>query len=129
MTGGGAALPHGGAAPLFPDDLPPGADRARGVWDLDHLLPVPARRLSCPVCAGALAVKDWKFHNRKRVGSASPWRCDVRLKCMTCGYVPTFGVLVTQEMYQRATQTFTVGQWIHWRAGRSAMEEAPDGSA
>lgn len=110
---------------MFPDDLPPGGERSSGFWDLSNLLPIPRKPFACPICGGALAVKDWKFHNRKAVGSASPWRCDVRLKCMDCGFVPTFGVLVSQEMYERARQVFAgkFGTWIHWRVGRRAMQE------
>lgn len=109
---------------MFPDDLPPGGERSSGFWDTSGLLPIPRRPFGCPMCAGDMALKDWKFHKRKGTGSANPCRCDVRLKCMCCGYVATFGVLVSQDMFARAKQRFAgkFHTWIHWRDGRSAME-------
>lgn len=92
------------------------------VWDTSGLLPVPRRRLGCPFCGGDLAVKDWKFHQRSNVGSKSPWRCDVRLKCMTCGHVPMFGVLVSEDMFKKGVGRFG-RSWIHWRTGQEALRE------
>ncbi|HET9499498.1 MAG TPA: hypothetical protein VFO98_04495 [Marmoricola sp.] len=129
MTGDETAASRGAVVSFgtFPDDHPGGPERVRTAWEVSGLLPTPRRALGCPFCDGVLAVKDWKFHRRTRVGSSSPWRCDVRMKCMTCGFVPTFGVLVTREVYQRATRQLGAGHWIHWRAGREAMEEVDRG--
>lgn len=124
MTTGGVTEPSGDAAPpgIFPDDYGPGDERTTTIWDLSGPLPIPRHALSCWACGGVLVVKDWKLHQRKNVGSTRPWRCDVRLKCMTCGLVPTFGVLVSEQMYRAGVSAFGRG-CIHWRVGRKAMEE------
>jgi hypothetical protein len=112
---------------LFPDDHDGEAlIRTQRVWDLSGPLPLPRYELRCPSCAiGHLAVKDWKFHSRSNVGSKHPWRCDTRLKCMTCGCVHIFGVVVPEEMFTAMSKRLVTKStsWIHWRAGRIIIEE------
>lgn len=113
---------------LFPDAWAEGRDdRVRVAWCLDYPLPMPAKPLVCPVEGGRLAVKDWKFHKRENVGSAAPWRCDVRMKCMRCGYVPQFGVAVPRAMYETAHGRFGLRAsrtWLHWREGKRVLADA-----
>lgn len=110
---------------LFPDAHQDGQEgRAASAWCLDYPLPVPARHrpLRCPCCGiGDMVLKDWKFHERRRTGSRSPHRCDVRLKCMTCGHVPIFGLVVPAAYYTAAP---TKGTWISWRDGKQILTKA-----
>lgn len=116
---------------LFPDAHKDGQEtRLARAWTLDYPLPVPARHrpLRCPCCGiGDLVLKDWKFHTRQRTGSKAPWRCDVRMKCMTCGHVPIFGVPVTEAYHSTATERGAFAhnrQWISWREGKRVLSEA-----
>lgn len=109
---------------LFPDGWAEGRDdRVAIAWDLSRILPVPKIEMACPVCTYPMALKDWKFHERTRSGSKAPHRCDVRLKCMGCGYVPIFGVPVSQPYFDRGSEEFGRG-WITWRQGKAALAKA-----
>lgn len=101
---------------LFPDAHAEGvADRVAAHWDLSWPLPVPARQPHCK-CGGQQVLKDWKFHNRAKTGSAHPWRCDVRLKCVDCSLVDIYGVVVPKEMKPPKDG------WITWREGKQMLE-------
>lgn len=112
-------------AALFPDAHAEGIDhRVAEHWDLDWPLPVPRRGSPyCPVCKGRLVLKDWRFHKR-RTGGANPFRCDVRLKCISCSYVPIFGVPVPRPVYEAATDGQMRPGWIGWREGKQKLAEA-----
>lgn len=115
-------------ASLFPDHHAEGRDdRVRRMWCLDYPLPMPAddRLVECPVCRGAAVVKAWRFHARA-TGSASPYRCDVRTKCVDCSLVLDYGVAVPEHMYRAAAKTagVGVGRWVEWRQGRTALVDA-----
>lgn len=120
-------------AELFPDhhaaDV---AERVEAHWDLRYLLPMPTFPRLCVCAIGnpfptqTLVVKDWKFHDRNRTGTAHPWRCDVRLKCVACSLVLTYGVRVPADYHARALKQLPRGgrDWISWREGRRLLAEA-----
>lgn len=111
-------------ADLFPDAHRDGQDaRIAAAWCLDYPLPVPARHrpLRCPVCGlGQMVLKDWRFHKVTQGGSKSPWRCDVRLKCLSCSYVPIFGITIPQALHDSAPKA----GWIGWREGKAILAQA-----
>lgn len=123
-------------ADLFPDAHSEGRDdRVAACWDLDWPLPIPrAPLLLCPCCSvgnpfptPTLVLKDWKFHSRSDVGSKQPWRCDVRLKCVGCSAVLTYGVAVPRQTYDKARAAMPPGRlssWLHWREGKQLLAEA-----
>lgn len=112
---------------LFPDAHTDGlVDRIEGHWDLDWPLPVPRFDPGCGYCGYAMVLKDWKFHLRS-TGSKSPWRCDVRLKCLGCGCVPIYGVAVPGAYYEAAALLLgqrRMGSWINWREGKQVLSDA-----
>lgn len=117
---------------LFPDAWTDGKDeRIAEHWDLSYPLPVPRVVPLCPMCGpftrggGRLVLKDWKFHKRTRTGSKFPWRCDVRLKCVDCSYVPIYGIAIPQQMWEHAYAHYCqVNQWISWRKGKQVLIDA-----
>lgn len=113
---------------LFPESWREGQQqRLDAMWDLSNPLPVPRFQPRCPVCACfPLMIKDWKFHTRVRTGSASPWRCDVRMKCPGCSYVAAFGIAVPEQYYQATSAIHTprLGRYVSWREGRRLLTEA-----
>lgn len=116
-------------ASLLPDAFTEGRDaRVRRVWCLDYPLPMPDddRLVECPVCRGPVVVKAWRFHTRASTGSPSPYRCDVRTKCVDCSLVLDYGVAVPEHMYRAAAKTagVDVGRWVEWRQGRAALDAA-----
>lgn len=124
-------------ADLFPDAHAEGRDdRIAACWNLDYPLPIPrgAGMRLCPGCSAgnpfpqpSLVVKDWKFFTRDKVGSKVPFRCDVRLKCVTCSLVLIYGVVIPEEMYEAAKAAIPPGRlsaWIHWREGKRLLAEA-----
>lgn len=104
---------------LFPDAYGEGVDgRASQYWDTRWVLPVPvlgSAVLECGACYGDMTLKGWLIHTRS-TGSTSPWRCDVRLKCMMCAKVDTYGVRIPE------TQVRQRGTWIEWREGKEMLE-------
>lgn len=77
-------------------------------WDVTGALPVLVRPILCPFCHGPcpdamMHAKSWRFHKRE-TGSKTPYRCDVVLKCHSCGYVASFGVVVPRESYDAAVE-------------------------
>jgi hypothetical protein len=102
---------------LFPDAHAEGvAERVARAWDLSWPLPIPKDQ-RCH-CGGLLVCKDWKFH-RRTTGTAHPWRCDVKLKCIDCSVVPIYGVVVPKEM-----TPIRRGEWISWREGKEILADA-----
>lgn len=102
---------------MFPDEFEEGVDeRVTDHWDLDWPLPVPRHPRVCPHCGSPMVLKDWKFHTRD-TGTTHPWRCDVRMKCIGCSFVPMYGVRIPQHMYDQAPRT----GWINWRAGKKIL--------
>lgn len=103
---------------LFPDAHASGVEeRVAKVWDLSYPLPVPRIQPVC-LCGGVLVLKDWKFHERGKTGSAHPWRCDVRLKCVGCSVVTIYGVVIPKGMKRPQDG------WISWREGREILSRA-----
>lgn len=113
---------------LFPDAHRDGQEaRASSVWSLDYPLPVPARHrpLRCPCCGiGDMVLKDWRFHKQTSGGSKHPWRCDVRLKCCTCGHVPIFGLVIPRSYFEAGNKGSHRSGWIGWREGKERLAEA-----
>lgn len=111
-------------ASLFPDAYAEGAaERSATFWDTSWPLPVPRWEPSCVLCGERLILKDWRWHKRE-TGSRSPWRCDVRLKCVGCGWVPQCGVLVTEVEWRAAERARLVGRWVSWREGKGLLDDA-----
>lgn len=111
---------------LFPDAHRAGLDdRVAEAWDLDWPLPVPRFDPVCANCHERLVLKGWKFHVRN-TGSKSPYRCDVRLKCIGCSVVPIYGVPVSKAMYDAAAarNRRATSSWIEWRTGKAWLAEA-----
>lgn len=66
-------------------------------WDMSGPWPVPRKEIKCPCCGKkTLTLRDIWFHAAR--WSKRPCRCTISFKCMTCSFVPTFGVIVPKEM-------------------------------
>lgn len=121
---------------MFPDAFAEGVDkRVAYYWDLTGPLPLPRFRRYCPRCNIArdflfredesLVVKDWKFHERRSSGTSQPYRVDVRLKCVRCSLVLSFGVRVSADYYRANSRTLVHHNgWISWRAGKALLKKA-----
>lgn len=116
---------------MFPDAFSEGVDeRVTAQWDLSGPLPIPRFPRYCPRCCigtvylysddETLVVKDWRFHERRTSGSPEPWRCDVRMKCVRCSLVLSFGVKVPKPMHAAAPHK----NWIGYREGKALLKQA-----
>ena len=69
-------------------------------WYLGERFPVPKFDPKCPACDSMKAlIRMYRFFMRG--GQATtPYRCDVYMKCMDCGAVWTYGIVISKEMFK-----------------------------
>lgn len=58
--------------------------------------------------------------------SKHPWRCDVWLKCIWCGWVADFGVMITKEQYNLGAQELGDNKKRMWRDAKRLLEAHDD---
>ena len=70
-------------------------------WTFDRRVPTPAQgapELLCPMCLSDLLVRSWRFFERGGDPTLR-YRCDVSTKCVGCGYIHIFGVIVPDDVW------------------------------
>lgn len=109
---------------LFPDWT--AEDVAAAVeecWDLSGALPVPKFEPSCFACGiTGVHARLWRFHERN---SPTPgrfrYRCSVSVKCVGCGLVSTFGVVLTDEQFRRFVPRGR-DRTVQWRDAKRLLD-------
>lgn len=88
------------------------------MWDLSGSVPLPKFQPHCAVCGhDQILCKHWKYFIHKSGGSSHPYRCDIWLKCTSCSYVWTHGIVVPEEMHPKKRQVF------YWRDVKDELEK------
>lgn len=74
-------------------------EAVREKWDLDTtFFPIPKFVVQCPICRDHHPIlRAVSFHIRKE--SEILYRCDVGWKCVRCSYAWSYGVPITDEMW------------------------------
>lgn len=58
---------------------------------------IPVKPLKCPVCGGKMVTHDFHvfYHPETKIRHA-----DIHAKCLSCGYLATFGVPISEDEYK-----------------------------
>jgi len=69
-------------------------------WYLGERFPVPKFNPKCPACdSRAALIRMYRFFMRGGPAT-TPYRCDVYMKCLDCGVIWTYGVVISKEMFK-----------------------------
>jgi len=91
------------------------------VWDWSKALPTWTGTPACSWCGGTNhLVRWWHFFDRARNDPngehhLAPYRCDVSVKCLGCGLVIIFGLVVPVDWWNTHAHH---GMHITWQEAR-----------
>jgi hypothetical protein len=108
--------------PEYPDPL------EQTFWDCSNIIPVPSQKLVCRSCGSDKQLAR-SFFFRMKEGTI-PWRCDVSFKCTNCACVSMHGVVVSEEIYNKAMELGSIkanrevtNYVIKWREAKAILLE------
>jgi hypothetical protein len=108
---------------IFPDvPLEEVHRRTAERWSFDGPWPMPKGDwLCCPICRSKeVQGRSW-IYDKPSHSVTTPYRCSVSFKCTDCGYVFLFGLVMTQEDWERHAAD-RANKRVRWRNVLRDME-------
>ena len=84
-----------------------------GVFKADDFIVLPTSEINCPICGGKLILHDFRCYKHTNQDPIHK-HCDVHFKCRDCDFFMTFGLPVSEDAFNKLSQSKYHGRLLRW---------------